>query len=175
MKRTLLSFMLLVATVVAMADTKLISGSVEPLIGERNVPIAVRFDNAVYEKCGTVEDFLAKAPRRSDWNKASLSYMLYALNDKTGEYGTTFVGEDKASSKYYVVLEVNSIKKNGAIKGQILIKQLTNQKPLATFSFSSDDEDDDDEVAFRDQYQSIGKSFGKLLKSEFKSAKKNKK
>lgn len=173
MKKLLFMIMLAVLSFPAFAGTKIVFGSIDQLKGEKNIPVILNWKEAVYAKGGNVEDFLLKADRNEDWESQSLNYFLREVNDKVGEYGVRVVAPSKGdNSKFRIEIVTQTISKEGDITGEILILPAEGDDPIASISFSSDESDDNDKIAFRDQLQSIGESFGKLLKKQIKQANK---
>lgn len=171
MKKLLFMVMLAVLSFPAFAGTKIVFGSIDQLKGEKNIPVILNWKEAVYAKGGNVEDFLLKDDRNEDWESLSLNYFLREVNDKVGEYGVRVVAPNKGdNSKFRIEIVTQTISKGGDITGEILVLPAEGNDPIASISFSSDESDDNDKIAFRDQLQSIGESFGKLLKKQIKQA-----
>lgn len=155
----------------AIAGIKIVDGSVDDVIIAKKIAVAVNWDNAVYGKSGTLDDFLAKAERNDDWAEESMSYMLRKLNAQTGEYGVRFVGTARdAAAEYSVEIVVSHISKGGDLRGDILFRKKGERQPLAVMAFTTDDADDDDRITFRDQFKSIGDSLGKFFAKKLKAA-----
>lgn len=169
MKKLLFSILIVILAIPAFAGTKLVTGSLADLKGQKNVPFIVNWDGAVYSKAGTLVDFLDKAVRNNDWEEGSLSYLFQKVNSRTGEYGIRLVDKDaKTDSEYYFEMVVENISKGGDIKGEIQLKKKGQDEPVAVMTFTSDDADDDDKIAFRDQFKSIGESLGKIIVKQIK-------
>lgn len=174
MKKILLMAMLAVFSFPAFAKIKIVFGTIDQLKGEKNIPVILNWKEAVYAKGGSLDDFLLKAIRNDDWESESLSYFISEVNEKVGEYGVRVVAPEKAdNTKYRIEIVTQTISKEGDITGEILILPADGDDPIASISFSSDESDDNDKIAFRDQFQSIGENFGKLLEKEIKQADKN--
>lgn len=176
MKKIIFTLLMAILAAPCFAGTKMVTGSVSELIGAKVVPVSINWNDAIYGKAGTLEDFLSTAERNSDWEKASLGYFLTRMNESIVEYGVR-VAEDQsdAESKYKLEIVVNTISKGGDINGEIVVSAIGSSDPIAIIAFSSDDADNNDKIAFRDQFKSIGKSLGKLFVKEFKAAEKAKK
>lgn len=171
MKKNILMAMLVVLSFPAFAGTKMVFGTIDQLKGEKNIPVILNWKEAVYAKGGDLDDFLLKAERNNDWESQSLSYFIREVNEKVGEYGVRVVAPEKAdNAKYRIEIVTQTISKGGDITGEILLLPAEGNDPIASISFSSDESDDNDKIAFRDQLQSIGESFGKLLKKQIKQA-----
>lgn len=169
MKKLLFSILIAIMAIPAFAGTKLVTGSLADLKGQKSVPFIVNWDGAVYSKAGTLVDFLDKAVRNNDWEEGSLSYLFQKVNSRTGEYGIRLVDKDaKTDSEYFFEMVVENISKGGDIKGEIQLKKKGQDEPVAVMTFTSDDADDDDKIAFRDQFKSIGESLGKLIVKQIK-------
>ncbi|MCM1449309.1 MAG: hypothetical protein NC082_03125 [Clostridiales bacterium] len=170
MNRLFLLFAFTLLAIPAFAGTKIVSGSLSELKGVKTIPITVKWDNALYGKSGTLDDFLAKAERNKDWESESLDYLYRKTNYYTGEYGIRLVGDYTTliNSEYYFEMEVATISKGGEITGEILLKKKGQEEPVATIAYKSDDDDDDDKIAFRDQFKSIGENLGKLIVKQIK-------
>lgn len=169
MKKLLFSILIVIWAIPAFAGTKLVTGSLADLKGQKSVPFMVNWDGAVYSKSGTLVDFLDKAVRNNDWEESSLSYLFQKVNSRTGEYGIRLVDKDaKTDSEYYFEMVVENISKGGDIKGEIQLKKKGQDEPVAVMTFTSDDADDDDKIAFRDQFKSIGESLGKIIVKQIK-------
>lgn len=165
--------MLVVFSLPVLAGTKMVFGTIDQLKGEKNIPVTLNWKEAVYAKGGNLDDFLLKAERSDNWESQSLAYFLREVNDKVGEYGVRLVSVDKGdNSKFRIEIVPHAISKGGDITGEILLLPAEGNYPIASISFSSDESDDDDKIAFRDQLESIGESFGKLLKKQIKQANK---
>ena len=175
MKKLFFTILMAVLSFPSFAGTKLVFGSMDMLLGEKNIPVILNWDKAVYAKYGNIEDFIAKAPRDENWEALSMNYFLQEVNDKTLEFGTRFTSKEKGdNTNYRVEIVPESITKGGDIKGEILVYSANNKEPIATISFSSDESDDNDKIAFKDQLENIGENFGKLLKKSLKQASKEK-
>lgn len=162
-----------VIAIPSFAGTKLVFGTLDMLLGEKNIPVTLNWDKAVYAKFGNIDDFIAKAPRDENWESLSMNYFFQEVNEKTGEFGTRFTSKEKGdNANYRVEIVPESISKGGDIKGEILVYSTTSKEPVATISFSSDESDDNDKIAFRDQLENIGENFGKLVKKSLKQASK---
>lgn len=173
MKKVLLMAMLAVFSLPVFAGTKMVFGTIDQLKGEKNIPVTLNWKEAVYAKGGDLDDFLLKAERNENWESQSLSYFLREVNDKVGEYGIRVVSADKGDNpKFRIEIVTQTISKGGDITGEILLLPAEGNDPIASISFSSDESDDNDKIAFRDQLESIGESFGKLLKKQIKQASK---
>lgn len=171
MKKILLVAMLAVLSFPVFAGTKMVFGTIGQLKGEKNIPVILNWKEAVYAKGGELDDFLLKAERNDEWESQSLSYFLREVNEKVGEYGVRLVAPEKGdNAKYRIEIVTQTISKGGDITGEILLLPAEGNDPIASISFSSDESDDNDKIAFRDQLQSIGESFGKLLKKQIKQA-----
>lgn len=169
MKKLLFSILIAIMAIPAFAGTKLVTGSLADLKGQKSVPFIVNWGGAVYSKAGTLVDFLDKAVRNNDWEEGSLSYLFQKVNSRTGEYGIRLVDKDaKTDSEYFFEMVVENISKGGDIKGEIQLKKKGQDEPVAVMTFTSDDADDDDKIAFRDQFKSIGESLGKLIVKQIK-------
>lgn len=169
MKKLLFSILIAIMAIPAFAGTKLVTGSLADLKGQKSVPFIVNWDGAVYSKAGNLVDFLDKAVRNNDWEEGSLSYLFQKVNSRTGEYGIRLVDKDaKTDSEYFFEMVVENISKGGDIKGEIQLKKKGQDEPVAVMTFTSDDADDDDKIAFRDQFKSIGESLGKLIVKQIK-------
>lgn len=170
MKKVLLCAVLALTMIMpALAGTKMVFGSISQLKGEKNIPVSLNWEEAVYNNNGKLDDFLYKARRDESWESKSLAYFLEEANFRVDKYGTTFVSADKGSdSNFRIEILTHTIAKSGHIKGEILLYSADSKEPVASVSFSSDDKDDDDKIAFRDQLKSIGESFGKLLDKQIK-------
>lgn len=172
-KKFILMAISAVLSLSAFAGTKIVFGSLGQLKGERNIPVSLNWQEAVYAKGGTLEDFLDRAERNENWESQSLSYFLREVNDRAGESGVSVVAPEKGdNSKFRIEIMPQTISKSGDIAGEILILPADGNDPVASISFTSDDSDDNDKIAFRDQLRSIGESFGKLLKKQIKLAEK---
>ena len=165
--------MLAVFSLPVFAGTKMVFGTIDQLKGEKNIPVTLNWEEAVYAKVGDLEDFLLKAERSDNWESQSLAYFLRKVNDKVGEYGIRVVSADKGdNSNFRIEIVPQTISKGSDITGEILLLPAEGNEPIASISFSSEERDDNDKIAFRDQLQSIGESFGKLLKKQIKQANK---
>lgn len=171
MKKIIFIAMLAILSFPAFSGTKMVFGTIDQLKGEKNIPVTINWKEAVYAKGGDLEDFLLKTERNDNWESQSLAYFLREVNDKVGEYGVRVVSADKGeNSKFRIEIVPQTISKGGDITGEILLLPAEGNDPIASISFSSDDSDDNDKIAFRDQLQSIGESFGKLVKKQIKQA-----
>ena len=171
MKKILLVAMLAVLSFPVFAGTKMVFGTIDQLKGEMNIPVILNWKEAVYAKGGDLDDFLLKAERNDEWESQSLSYFLREVNEKVGEYSVRLVAPEKGdNARYRIEIVTQTISKGGDITGEILLLPAEGNDPIASISFSSDESDDNDKIAFRDQLQSIGESFGKLLKKQIKQA-----
>lgn len=175
MKKFIFSLLMVILAMPCFAGTKMVTGSVSELVGAKVVPVSINWNDAIYGKAGTLEDFLSTAERNSDWEKASLGYFLTRMNESIVEYGVRVSDSQSDESKYKLEIVVNSISKGGDIKGEIVVSAIGSTDPIAVIAFSSDDADSNDKIAFRDQFKSIGKSLGKLFVKDFKEAEKAKK
>ena len=173
MKKIIFTLLIAILAIPCFAGTKMVTGSVSELIGAKVMPVSINWNDAIYGKAGTLEDFLSTSQRNSDWEKASLEYFLTKMNASIVEYGVR-VSDDQnaADAKYKMEIVVNSISKGGDIKGEIVVSPIGSSEPVAIIAFSSDDADSNDKIAFRDQFKSIGSSLGKLFVKEFKAAEK---
>lgn len=164
----LLIIMVFIATPI-FAGTKLISGSFLEMRKEKNIPVILDWSVAIYGKNGTLDDFINKARRSSNWETASLSYFINEFNKRTGEYGVSItLPENNVECPYTLIIKTSSISKGGDIKGIIFLLKNDSSTPLGIAEFSSDESDDDDEIAFKDQLENIGENFGKLVQKELK-------
>lgn len=172
MKRLFFALIMSLLIIPAYAGVKLESGDLGCLYGIKWVPASFNWDKAVYKKSGTLENYLAKAPRHSDWEELCMSIFMREVNKETIEYGTRLSNEKGNDSKYSIRIDILKISGGGDIEGMIYVVNNENGKKAATVKFSSNDADDDDATAFNDQFESVGESFGKLLKKALKKAKK---
>lgn len=169
MKKILIAFLITIFTIPCFAGAKLIDGSLQSLAGEKTIPVYTIWEDAVYGKCGDINDFLALAERKDDWNAKSVSSFLKAANQSTLQYGTRFVTPDKVeNAKYYIEIETLKIKEDGNILGNINVFENGTKNVIAVVNFSSDERDDDDEYGFRDQFESLGEKFGNIFVKEVK-------
>lgn len=153
------------------AGTKIVSGSLSAISEAEYIPVIANWSKAVYERKGRLVDFLDRSYRDPEWESKSLGHFFQAVNKETGKYGLRLVHE-KECSDYKLWFEIHTYKidDEGDIKGEILLKSNDSLSPLAIISFSSDEADDDDEIAFADQFESIGESLAGKLKSVLKKS-----
>lgn len=169
MRRIILSLLMTLIAIPVFAGTTLLSGSWGEVKGE--IPVALNWKMAVYAKGGGLEEFLLKAKRSDDWESRSLSYFLKEVNERVKKYGVTLVeNADTTAPEYRIEIVTYTISKGGNIKGKILLFSRESEEPVASVSFSSDENDDNDKIAFRDQLESVGESFGKLLRRQLKQS-----
>ena len=171
MKKLFISLLLTLSFLPAIAGTKLVSGDLGVLYGTKQVPVMLNWDNAIFGKNGTLDDFLSKAYRSETWESQSLGYFIKEVNKKITEYGTKVLSDNGENAGPYIIeITVNSISKGGDIKGYIYMKDIESNSNVATVEFSSDESDNDDEIAFRDQLENIGGNYGKMLEKALKKA-----
>lgn len=191
MKKTILLAFLALITLPVFGGVKMVFGSFAELARQRAIPVYLNWDSVVYGRMGNLDDFLAKSYRHVDWESRSLSYFLQAVNSKVGEYGVSLApasakletgnnapamnismpetsNSSDNNTKYRIVIATQTITKGGKIEGELQLYSENATTPVAVASFTSDDSDDNDQVAFRDQFRSIGKSFAKLLEKQLK-------
>jgi hypothetical protein len=155
------------------AGTKLTSGDLSELAQMKKIPVVVNWEQSVYGKGGNVENFLATAPRDPEWEAKSMAPLYQEANEKTAPLGLIFVDSASApDSKYVLEIIVYTISKGGDIKGEIVTKERGSNTPVSTIAFSSDESDDNDKIAFKDQFESIGESLGKLVSKQLKRVRK---
>lgn len=154
----------------AMADCRLISGNPAILLNSKyNVPVFLNWDNAVYNRSGSLQDFLWEEPRSPKWEELSLRAFLFNVNSKTSEYGVRFSSPvSVVECDFAITMFVHKIDRDGDIEGVIVIHDASGQNEYAAIRFKSDDADDDDYSGFTDQMESIGSSFGDLCKRSFR-------
>lgn len=170
MKKVLLSLLIALMAIPAFAGIKILGGSFDGIKDQKIVPVVLNWDNAVYGKGGTLQNFLDKAVRDKDWEGESLYYLMQKVNSKTSEYGLRLVPISQAEdAEYYFEIEIDTISKGGDIQGFIYLRKKGTNHHLFTMSFKSDDSDDDDKIAFRDQFSSIGSNLAKILTKALKA------
>ena len=165
MRKILLAVLAAFFAIPSFAGVKLVSGSVDALSGEKNIQVTLNWEKAVYDKWGTLTNFLDLAVRNKTWESASTGYFCQQATLKTAKLGLRFAEskENEVTTNYYFEIVTTTINKDGSIAGELLLKKKGESEPIAVFSFKSDDEDKTDKITFRDQFSSIGKSLGKFI------------
>lgn len=176
MKKVIICILIIFTFFPVFADTKLRTGSLNVIAELKQIPVFLNWSGTVYGKRGDLYNFLDKAKRSKDWEEESLFYFLREVNQRVGEYGLKLVSgkyEPDVSLSLYFEIITGHISTEGKIKGEILLKRRGSESAVAVISFESDEEDDDDEIAFKDQFESVGESFGILLKKSLRRLLKN--
>lgn len=169
MRKLLMISMLMAISLIAGARVRLESGSLGCLAGSKTVGMTFNWDQAVYEKAGNLDDFLHLHHRENNWEEVSFREMVQEFNPETLGYGLRMVYMENATdAPYYFVMVTRRIDDEGDIEGRIALRNTATEEVEAVLSFSSDDADDNDEYVFRDQFESIGESLGKLVAKHLK-------
>lgn len=176
MRKIILGILFCVAMLPAVAGSKVVSGNFGVLLGVGNLPVMVNWNDAKYGYGGNLDHFLLKAPRLQDWERLSLMPFYTEVNKEITEFGAhVYPMSPDDEYQYYLVISVQKISTDGNISGFIFLNAADRSQPVAVAQFSSDEADDDDKIAFKDQFESIGESFGyllfKQLRKEYKQRK----
>lgn len=156
----------------AFAGTRHDSGEYSALLECDTVPVTLNWTNAVYAKSGKLSNFLRKADRDPEWESKSMSYFFKKANRELSDTDIVLVSmsDTTAESSFYFEIMPYTITKDGDLKGEILLKKTGSYNPLAVATFSSDERDENDAIAFKDQLDNIGESFGNYLTKQIKKA-----
>ena len=163
----------LVCCISCYASTKILNGNFECLRGESEIAFVFNFSKAVYKKKYPLKEFILKANRADNWEKRSLEYFMYAFNYENAQSGIK-ADTIAAKARYELVFNVLAVDGGGTIKGVVFLKDRESGQPVTAIKFSSGDSDSNDEVTFRDQMDSLGKEFGRLVAADIKKANKQK-
>lgn len=153
----------------AFGRTRIVEGTLDPIAEYKSIPVLTNWEKAVYEKKGTIDSFLELNYRDPDWDVKSLAHFIQPINKEIGKYGVKLVsGAKKTDCPLYFEIVTKEIDDEGDIKGFIYLKREGVSSSICVIQFSSDEADDDDEVAFADQFESIGESFSGVIKQALK-------
>lgn len=152
------------------------SGDFNSFFGAKQIPVYLNYSKAVFAGSGDMSDFMLMAERDNDWETENIKEFNSSSNEEVAVqgWGFRFVSPDKAlNPTYNLTIEIQQIERNGHIHGNIYLTDAASNQPIMRFTYKSDDADAYDDDMFKDQLESIGESFGKLLKKQMKKALKN--
>lgn len=149
------------------------SGDVSSFFGAKQIPVYLDYSKAVFAGYGDISDFMLMAERDNDWESKNIKEFNSHSNQEVAiqGFGFRFVSPEKTYNPIYTLtIEIREIERNGHIHGNIYLIDAATNQPVMKFTYKSDDADVDDDDMFKDQLESIGESFGKLLKKQIKKA-----
>lgn len=170
MKRIINLVVISIIAIEAFGGCKVVSGDVQALKNVGYIEVVCDWSNAVYNKTGTLQDFLWESGRSANWEEVCIKTFANESSSFTVDKGIRFVSQkDARNAEYILIIVTDSISSGGDIKGNIIITpHFPKYNDQIVISFSSDDADEDDKIVFGDQFESIGKSLGKLLLKKIK-------
>ena len=106
---------------------------------------------------------------RSEWEKAKTTLrkqFLLAVEESLGKKSLYLFGPDDTKSEYRIIFQVNTIEKDGDIKGTFILFPINDNRPFASVELSGKGGRIGDFLNLMgDGHRSIGDDFGKFLKS----------
>lgn len=175
MKRVFSFIVSIIFTFSSYAGTRIVKGTLDPIAEYKRIPVVTNWTKAVYEKKGTIDNFLDLEYRDPDWDAKSLAHFIQPINKEIGKYGVRLVMDKaKADCPLYFEIITHEIDDEGDIKGYIHLRREGWDGSICVIQFSSDEADDDDQIAFADQFDSIGESLGATIRKALKTLYKSK-
>lgn len=167
MKKLLLLVVLLLVVTISNA-ARLISGSLNPLKGEKYILVTLDCSKLMYKKNRPFDDFLAKAPRSEDWELESVKSFPSSFNEETCKVKLSAISESskyKDQAKYEIKIVPFNIDGGGDLDSQVIIVNISTRENVATLEFHAEGDDD---ITLRDPLKESGEDLGKLFRNALK-------
>jgi len=141
---------------------ELTGGSIDCIKGQEYISVSLDYSNTMYNGKTPVpfSEYLKSQRRLPNWEYKSLEYFCEWFNDETEK---TTVCIKCENVEYEIVVVVNEFNTNGRINATILIKKLSTDETMATFSLKGGDGDAKDMVPLRDPMKDAGECIGKFF------------